>query len=204
MNHLLKHSSFGLAVTFASWLAGPSVAQQGPEVKPHKVQPSAQRRIDQLSGGQRQRVAVARAAAFARHVVILDEPTAALGVKEGNMVLELIRRVRDKGLPVILISHNMPHVFEIADRIHVARLAGVPKAVLKRARQVLATLEQWNVSLSEREKSSARSEGGVQLTLFAPATHPALDRLLALDIDELSPREAWDTLFALQAEARRG
>lgn len=61
-------------------------------------------------------------AAFARHVVIMDEPTAALGVKEGNMVLELIRRVRDKGLPVILISHNMPHVFEIADRIHIARL----------------------------------------------------------------------------------
>jgi fructose transport system ATP-binding protein len=65
---------------------------------------------------------VGRAAAFARHVVIMDEPTAALGVKEGNMVLELIRRVRDKGLPVILISHNMPHVFEIADRIHIARL----------------------------------------------------------------------------------
>jgi fructose transport system ATP-binding protein len=78
--------------------------------------------VETLSGGQRQCVAVARAAAFARHVVILDEPTAALGVKEGNMVLELIRRVRDKGLPVILISHNMPHVFEIADRIHVARL----------------------------------------------------------------------------------
>ena len=78
--------------------------------------------VETLSGGQRQCVAVARAAAFAEHVVILDEPTAALGVKEGNMVLELIRRVRDKGLPVILISHNMPHVFEIADRIHVARL----------------------------------------------------------------------------------
>ncbi|MFO1217254.1 MAG: ATP-binding cassette domain-containing protein [Burkholderiaceae bacterium] len=78
--------------------------------------------VETLSGGQRQCVAVARAAAFARHVVILDEPTAALGVKEGNMVLELIRRVRDSGLPVILISHNMPHVFEIADRIHVARL----------------------------------------------------------------------------------
>jgi fructose transport system ATP-binding protein len=78
--------------------------------------------VETLSGGQRQCVAVARAAAFARHVVILDEPTAALGVKEGNMVLELIRRVRDKGLPVVLISHNMPHVFEIADRIHVARL----------------------------------------------------------------------------------
>ena len=78
--------------------------------------------VETLSGGQRQCVAVARAAAFAQHVVILDEPTAALGVKEGNMVLELIRRVRDKGLPVILISHNMPHVFEIADRIHIARL----------------------------------------------------------------------------------
>jgi fructose transport system ATP-binding protein len=78
--------------------------------------------VETLSGGQRQCVAVARSAAFARHVVIMDEPTAALGVKEGNMVLELIRRVRDKGLPVVLISHNMPHVFEIADRIHVARL----------------------------------------------------------------------------------
>ena len=78
--------------------------------------------VETLSGGQRQCVAVARAAAFAEHVVILDEPTAALGVKEGNMVLELIRRVRDQGLSVILISHNMPHVFEIADRIHVARL----------------------------------------------------------------------------------
>lgn len=88
--------------------------------------------------------------------------------------------------------------------IHVARLAGVPKAVLKRARQVLATLEQLNVSLSEREKSTARNDGGVQLTLFAPATNPALDRLLALELDELSPREALDTLFALQAEARRG
>jgi fructose transport system ATP-binding protein len=78
--------------------------------------------VETLSGGQRQGVAVARSAAFARHVVIMDEPTASLGVKEGTMVLELIRRVRDKGLSVVLISHNMPHVFEIADRIHVARL----------------------------------------------------------------------------------
>ncbi len=85
--------------------------------------------VETLSGGQRQCVAVSRAAAFAKHVVIMDEPTAALGVKEGNMVLELIRRVRDKGLPVILISHNMPHVFEIADRIHVQRL-GKRAAVL--------------------------------------------------------------------------
>ncbi|MCW5235170.1 ATP-binding cassette domain-containing protein [Verminephrobacter eiseniae] len=78
--------------------------------------------VETLSGGQRQCVAVARAAAFARHVVIMDEPTAALGVKEGRMVLELICRVRDQGLPVILISHNMPYVFEVADRIHIARL----------------------------------------------------------------------------------
>ena len=78
--------------------------------------------VETLSGGQRQCIAVGRAAAFAQHVVIMDEPTAALGVKEGNMVLELIRRVRDRGLPVVLISHNMPHVFEVSDRIHVARL----------------------------------------------------------------------------------
>ncbi len=83
---------------------------------------SMKQAVETLSGGQRQGVAVARSAAFARHVVIMDEPTAALGVKEGNMVLELIRRVRERGLPVVLISHNMPHVFEVADRIHVARL----------------------------------------------------------------------------------
>lgn len=83
---------------------------------------SMRQAVETLSGGQRQGVAVARSAAFARHVVIMDEPTAALGVKEGNMVLSLIRRVRDRGLPVILISHNMPHVFELADRIHIARL----------------------------------------------------------------------------------
>ena len=52
----------------------------------------------------------------------MDEPTAALGVKESGMVLELIRKVRDRGLPVIIISHNMPHVFELADRIHIQRL----------------------------------------------------------------------------------
>jgi fructose transport system ATP-binding protein len=78
--------------------------------------------VESLSGGQRQAVAVARSAAFGSKVVILDEPTAALGVKESNRVLQLIRDVRDRGLPVILISHNMPHVFEVADRIHIQRL----------------------------------------------------------------------------------
>lgn len=78
--------------------------------------------VETLSGGQRQAVAVARAAAFGSKVVILDEPTAALGVKESGQVLQLVRDLRDRGLPVILISHNMPHVFEVADRIHVQRL----------------------------------------------------------------------------------
>lgn len=86
--------------------------------------------VETLSGGQRQAVAVARAAAWARSVVVMDEPTAALGVKESGQVLDLIRRVRDKGVPVILISHNMPHVFEIADRIHVHRL-GRREAVIR-------------------------------------------------------------------------
>jgi fructose transport system ATP-binding protein len=78
--------------------------------------------VESLSGGQRQGVAVARSAAFGSKVVILDEPTAALGVKEGNRVLQLIRDIRDRGLPVILISHNMPHVYDLADRIHIQRL----------------------------------------------------------------------------------
>ncbi|MEV0310897.1 ATP-binding cassette domain-containing protein [Nonomuraea fuscirosea] len=78
--------------------------------------------VESLSGGQRQGVAVARAVAWATNVVVMDEPTAALGVKESGQVLDLIRQVRDRGTPVVLISHNMPHVFEIADRVHVQRL----------------------------------------------------------------------------------
>ena len=78
--------------------------------------------VETLSGGQRQGVAVARAVAFGSKVVIMDEPTAALGVKESRRVLELILEVRDRGLPIVLISHNMPHVFEVADRIHIHRL----------------------------------------------------------------------------------
>jgi fructose transport system ATP-binding protein len=78
--------------------------------------------VETLSGGQRQGVAVARAAAFGSKVVIMDEPTAALGVKESRRVLELIQDVKKRGLPIVLISHNMPHVFEVADRIHIHRL----------------------------------------------------------------------------------
>ncbi len=78
--------------------------------------------VETLSGGQRQGVAVARAAAFGSKVIIMDEPTAALGVKESRRVLELILDVRRRGVPIVLISHNMPHVFEVADRIHIHRL----------------------------------------------------------------------------------
>jgi fructose transport system ATP-binding protein len=78
--------------------------------------------VETLSGGQRQGVAVARAAAFGSKMVIMDEPTAALGVKESRRVLELILDVKKRGLPIVLISHNMPHVFEVADRVHIHRL----------------------------------------------------------------------------------
>ncbi|WP_307624297.1 ATP-binding cassette domain-containing protein [Streptomyces sp. V3I7] len=78
--------------------------------------------VGTLSGGQRQAVAVARAAMFGTRLIILDEPTAALGVRESRQVLNLIGRIRDRGVPVVLISHDMPQVFEIADRIHVHRL----------------------------------------------------------------------------------
>jgi fructose transport system ATP-binding protein len=78
--------------------------------------------VENLSGGQRQGVAVARAAKWARRLAIMDEPTAALGVRETRQVLDLIQRVREGGLPVIIISHDMPHVFELADRILIMRL----------------------------------------------------------------------------------
>ncbi len=74
-----------------------------------------------MSGGQRQAIAVARATVFARKIVILDEPTAALGVRESRKVLDLIMQLRDEGNAVILITHNMEHVVELADRAVVLR-----------------------------------------------------------------------------------
>jgi fructose transport system ATP-binding protein len=88
--------------------------------------------VGSLSGGQRQAVAVARAAMFGSRLIIMDEPTAALGVRESRQVLELIDRIRARGIPVVLISHDMPQVFEVADRIHVHRL-GRRTAVVDRA-----------------------------------------------------------------------
>ncbi|MGH7107913.1 MAG: ATP-binding cassette domain-containing protein, partial [Acetobacteraceae bacterium] len=78
--------------------------------------------VETLSGGQRQAVAVARAVAFGSKVLIMDEPTAALGVRESGQVLRMVRTLRDGGVPVILISHNMPNVWELADRVQIMRL----------------------------------------------------------------------------------
>ncbi len=100
-------------------------------------------RVETLSGGQRQAVAVARAAAFGSKVIILDEPTAALGVRESNQVLDMIREVRRHGIPVILISHNMPHVFDVADRVHIQRLgrrAGVVSPATTTAEEAVAIM----------------------------------------------------------------
>src|SRR5829696_8801774 len=87
--------------------------------------PDLERRLVTLSGGQRQGVAVARAVMWASKVVIMDEPTAALGVAQVGMVLDLVRRVRQTGIPVVFISHNMPQVFDVADRVIVLRLGEV-------------------------------------------------------------------------------
>jgi fructose transport system ATP-binding protein len=107
-------------------------------------------KVETLSGGQRQAVAVARAARFGSKVIILDEPTAALGVRESGQVLELIKELRNRRLPVILISHNMPHVFEVADRIHIQRLGRCAGMITPRSHSM--------------EEAVAIMTGAVQLT----------------------------------------
>ena len=104
---------------------------------------SVHQAVETLSGGQRQGVAVARAAAFGRGVIIMDEPTAALGVRESGQVIDLITSIRDRGIPVVLISHDMPHVFEVADRIHIHRLgqrAGVVDPKKRSMSEVVALM----------------------------------------------------------------
>ena len=92
-----------------------------------------------FSGGQRQGVAVARAVTWASKVVFMDEPTAALGVVQTRRVLDLIKRVRERGLSVVLISHNMPEVMEVADRVEVLRL-GQRVATFKRGEATMEDL----------------------------------------------------------------
>jgi simple sugar transport system ATP-binding protein len=91
--------------------------------------------VDQLvggmSGGQRQAIAVARAVAFGTRIVVMDEPTAALGVREGGAVLDMIRELKEHGLTVVMISHNMPDVLKVADRITVLRLGRTVNTLLR-------------------------------------------------------------------------
>ena len=100
--------------------------------------------VASFSGGQRQSVAIARAAMWARHVIIMDEPTAALGVIQTRKVLQLIDSVRERGLAVVFISHNLPQVIEVADRIEVLRLG----ARVARFRRGETNVEQLIASLS--------------------------------------------------------
>jgi fructose transport system ATP-binding protein len=116
--------------------------------------------VENLSGGQRQGVAVARAAKWARRLAIMDEPTAALGVKETRQVLDLIQRVRERGLPVIMISHDMPHVFELADRILIMRL-GKRVAVVTPQTHTMpeAVAIMTGATQSELEQAMTKGEG---------------------------------------------
>lgn len=111
--------------------------------------------VETLSGGQRQAVAVARAAAFGSKVVILDEPTAALGVRETGQVLQLVRDLRERGLPVILISHNMPNVFEVADRIHIQRLGRRVATITPDSHTMAEAVAIMTGAMSASEESSS-------------------------------------------------
>ena len=88
--------------------------------------------VANMSGGQRQGIAICRAVTWASKVVFMDEPTAALGVVQTRNVLDQIKRVREHGLSVVLISHNMPEVFEVADRIEVLRLGRASRGCARR------------------------------------------------------------------------
>ena len=123
--------------------------------------------VETLSGGQRQGVAVARAAAFGSRVIIMDEPTAALGVKESRTVLELMLDVKKRGLPIVLICHNMPHVFEVADRIHIHRL-GRRLCVIDPKEYTMSDA----VALHDRRQEAAGGGAG-RLSRIAAATNVA-------------------------------
>lgn len=115
--------------------------------------------VETLSGGQRQGVAVARAAAFGSKVIIMDEPTAALGVKESRRVLDLIQDVRSRGIPIVLISHNMPHVFEVADRIHVHRL-GARLCTIRPAEHTMSDAVAYMTGAAEPPDDSTSRDSG--------------------------------------------
>ena len=114
--------------------------------------------VGSLSGGQKQSVAICRSVMWAKKVIFMDEPTAALGVRQTAKVLELVRRVADEGVAVVLISHNMPEILEVADRIQVLRLG---KRVAQFGRD--ATVDQLVGAMT----------GSLELIAVAGATHDA-------------------------------
>jgi D-xylose transport system ATP-binding protein len=110
-------------------IGGPQLAEAKMEQRAHELLgtlsttiPSVRTEVASLSGGQRQQVAIARSLLGEPKIVLLDEPTAALGVPQTKQVLDLIRRLRERGLGVVMISHNLADVFEVADRIYVLYL----------------------------------------------------------------------------------
>lgn len=103
---------------------------------------SVDQKVGTLSGGQRQCVAIARSVAWGRKIIIMDEPTAALGVEQSQMVLNLINEIKSRGLSVILISHTLPHVMEVCDKITVLRL-GETIATLNKNETNLDEVVQW-------------------------------------------------------------
>lgn len=129
---------------------------------------SVRQEIETLSGGQRQAVAVARAAAWGKDIVILDEPTAALGVREAAQVLELVRRIRDHGIAVVLISHNMPQVFEIADRIHIHRL-GRRVGLVRTADSTMTEVVSVMTGAMPGNEPPANADAAVPIDVAAPA-----------------------------------
>jgi fructose transport system ATP-binding protein len=129
---------------------------------------SVRQEVETLSGGQRQAVAVARAAAWGKDVVILDEPTAALGVREAAQVLELVRRLRDHGIAVVLISHNMPQVFEIADRIHIHRL-GRRVGLVRTADSTMTEVVSVMTGAMPGNEPQANADAAVPIDVAAPA-----------------------------------
>ena len=128
---------------------------------------SLRQAVASLSGGQRQTVAIARAVLWNSKVVILDEPTAALGVAQTEQVLRLVRRLVDKGLAVVLISHNLNDVFEVADRIAVLYLG-------KMAAQVRTDEVTRNevVELITSGRSGGRGLGAADVLAADPAAAP--------------------------------
>jgi ABC-type sugar transport system ATPase subunit len=116
--------------------------------------------VASLSGGQRQSVAIAKAVLWNSKLVILDEPTAALGVAQTRMVLDLVRRLADRGLAAVIVSHNMSDVFEVADRIAVLRLGKI--VALRPASEMdpQIAVDLMTLGSSDRLSPSGRSANG--------------------------------------------